>query len=238
MTNRVIHMVKHKIDCNCIDCLAIHKPFSSLSPGELELLQQKKYIVNYNPGETIVKQGSAMTHLACLYHGLTKVYLEGLNGNNLILQLMKGGDLIIGPGIFTDYMHHHTVTAIARSTVCFIDLHDYLAIMNGNQDFAKQSHQAENLKKINTLNRFLSLTQKQMSGRIADALLYLHDTIYETNPFKIDITRRELGDMTALCKESVIRILKQFRDENVIELKGSHIKILNMEAVRRFSEVG
>ncbi len=231
-------MLDHKKDCECIDCLSRHKPFDCLSAVELEQLQQKKYIVNYNPGETIIKQGSAMTHLICLYSGLAKVYLEGLNGNNLILQLIKGGNVVMGPGIYTDYKHHYTIAAIAKSTACFIDLQDYLSIMKKNPHFAAQSHHAENIEKINTLQKFVSLTQKQMSGRIADALLYLHDSIYETNPFKIDITRRELADMTALCKESVIRILKQFSEENVIDLKGSRIEILNMEAVKRFSEVG
>ncbi len=228
----------HAGDCNCIGCLAMYMPFSSLSEEELHFLQKRKYIVTYNTGETIVKQGSAMTHLACFYSGLAKVYLEGLNGHNLILQLLKKGDLIIGPGIYTDYRHHFSISSLARSIVCFIDLKDFVRLLKSNASFAEQCHHAENLKKIYTLNRVVSLTQKQMSGRIAEALLYLHDSIYRTNPFKIDITRRELGDLTALSKESVIRILKQFSREKVIDLNGSRIEILDMEAIKRFSEVG
>lgn len=229
---------QHQVDCTCIHCLAKNPPFSYLTHDELEILDQNKNIVNYNPGEIIVKQGSSMTHLLSFYSGLAKIYLEGINGHNLILQLIKGGDFFIGPGVYTDFKHHSTISAITRSTACFVNLQVYLDIMNRNPVFANQNHKAENIKKINALQKIVSLTQKQMPGRIADALLYLHDNIYGTNPFKIDISRRELADMTALSKESVIRILKQFRDDEIIEVKGSRIEILDLAAVRHYSEVG
>lgn len=229
---------QHRVDCTCIHCLAKNPPFSYLTHDDLELLDQNKNIVNYNPGEIIVKQGSAMTHLLSFYSGLAKIYLEGINGHNLILQLIKGGDFFIGPGVYTDFKHHATIAAITRSTACFVDLQLYLEIMNRNPSFANQNYKAENIKKINALQKIVSLTQKQMPGRIADALLYLHDIIYGTNPFRIDISRKDLADMTALSKESVIRILKQFRDDEIIDVKGSKIEILDLAAVRHYSEVG
>ncbi|MCB0688602.1 MAG: Crp/Fnr family transcriptional regulator [Saprospiraceae bacterium] len=229
---------QHRVDCDCIHCLAKNFPFSYLTHDELELLDQNKNIVNYNPGEIIVKQGSSMTHLLSFYSGLAKIYLEGINGHNLILQLIKGSDFFIGPGMYTDFKHHTSIAAITRSTACFVDIHLYLEIMNRNPAFANQSLKAENIKKIDALKKIVSLTQKQMPGRIADALLYLHDNIYGTNPFRIDISRKDLADMTALSKESVIRILKQFRDDEIIDVKGSKIEILDLAAVRHYSEVG
>ena len=228
----------HRVDCTCIQCLAKNPPFCYLTHDELEVLDQNKNIVNYNPGEIIVKQGSSMTHLLSFYSGLAKIYLEGNNGHNLILQLIKGGDFIIGPGMYTDFKHHTSIAAITRSTACFVDIQLYLEVMNRNPAFANQSLKAENIKKINALQKIVSLTQKQMPGRIADALLYLHDSIYGTNPFRIDISRRDLADMTALSKESVIRILKQFKDDEIIDVKGSKIEILDLAAVRHYSEVG
>ena len=231
-------MTTHHLTCNCLECLAQFKPFRSLSRSELETLQEKKQVLHYNSGEIIVKQGSSMTQLTFIYDGLAKIYLEGLNGHNLILQLLKRGDLVIGPGIFTDYRHHFSIAAVTDCSICFIDIHNYVKVMSKNQAFAVQSYQSENFTKINALNKLICLTQKQMNGRLADALLYLHDYVYETNPFQIGISRRELADMTALSKESVSRILRQFKDEKIINLKGSRIEILNMDAVRLMSEVG
>ena len=145
---------------------------------------------------------------------------------------------MFGPGLYTDFKHHLSLSAISPCTACFIDVKVFLDVMSRNKHFAEQSHRLENTKKIHTINKMLSLTQKQMSGRIADVLLYLHDTIYGTNPFRIDLSRRDLADMTALSKESVIRILKHFKDEDIIDVNGSKIEILNMAAVRHFSEVG
>ncbi len=40
---------RHKDECDCIDCFAQNIPFSYLKHDELEVLNQNKYIVNYNP---------------------------------------------------------------------------------------------------------------------------------------------------------------------------------------------
>ena len=178
-----------------------------------------------------------MTHVVVIYSGLAKLYLEGLDGHNLILQLLTKRDFIVGPGIYTDFKHHTSISAVTNCTICFIDIQVYLDLLCQNMNFAKENSKVENLKRIKTYEKMICLTQKQMSGRIADVLLYLYD-IYQTNPFEIDITRKDLAAMTSLSKESVIRILKQFREENVIRIRGTKIEILDLSAIKRLSQVG
>jgi CRP-like cAMP-binding protein len=46
------------------------------------------------------------------------------------------------------------------------------------------------------------------------------------------ILREDLASMVGTAKETVIRTLSDFRDEKIIEMKGSKITILKPEALR------
>ena len=91
---------------------------------------------------------------------------------------------------------------------------------------------------INNFRKFVSLTQKQMPGRIADALLYLVEDVYKTNPVKLTISRQDLADLTAMSKESAIRILKQFKMEKIINSDKTTLEVIDMEQLKRISELG
>ena len=65
-----------------------------------------------------------------------------------------------------------------------------------------------------------------MHGRIAGALLYLHNDVFKEQNGEISIKRQDLADLTAMSKESAIRILKELKDENIISVDGNTI-ILN-----------
>ena len=43
--------------------------------------------------------------------------------------------------------------------------------------------------------------------------------------YDLPLNRKELADLTGLSQESVIRILKKFKDENLIEIDGKTYRI-------------
>jgi CRP/FNR family transcriptional regulator len=77
-----------------------------------------------------------------------------------------------------------------------------------------------------------------MSGRLADILLYLSDEIYGSEEYEMILTRQELGEMTSMAKECVVRILKEFEDSAVIESTSSYLKILNKVKLHEISAKG
>ena len=86
--------------------------------------------------------------------------------------------------------------------------------------------------------KLIGLTQKKMPGRLADAILYLSNQVYESNEFDLILNRQELGEFTNMAKESVIRILKDLEDDGVIESNCARIKILDKQKLIMISENG
>lgn len=223
---------------DCTNCIYKSKLFKYLSNDELKTLNKNRYYANYNKGEIIFKQGTAMTHLMSFSTGLAKVYIEGLNKKNLILRLILPGEFIGGPGMYTDFKHHFSIKAVEDSTACFIEIETFKTVMEGNPVFAMQMHKLANEAALHSFQKFVSLTQKQMPGRIADVLLYLSNFVYKANPAELTISRQDIADMTALSKESVIRILKQFKDDKIITLEGDTLNILDKESLENTSIIG
>ena len=60
---------------------------------------------------------------------------------------------------------------------------------------------------------------------LAEGLVHLADEIFEAPKFNCHMTRQELGEFTGMTKESVVRLLKEFHDENIIQLADHSIEI-------------
>jgi CRP/FNR family transcriptional regulator len=62
--------------------------------------------------------------------------------------------------------------------------------------------------------------------------------IFKCNNFNLNLTRKELAELTGLTPESVIRILSKFKNDNLIQIDGKMIKILDMEKLKQISDYG
>ncbi|MCF8308493.1 MAG: Crp/Fnr family transcriptional regulator [Bacteroidales bacterium] len=200
-------------------------------------LNNNRYEVIYNAGETIHKQGSSATHVITLTSGLAKLYLEGKH-RDIILEILKPTDFFAAPGIFVDNRHHYTIKAITPTTACFLDVEHFREMINKNPYFAQKYIEMMNEKTINSFGKILELTQKQMPGRVAGAILYLSNTIYESKNMDMELSRQDIADLCGLSKESTIRILKDFKDAEYISLEGKHLTIKDHESLQQIYNNG
>lgn len=223
---------------NCKSCNKRNNIFALLKEKELELVNESRYELTFNKGEIIFKQGSPLTHLACITEGLAKIYIEGLNKRNLILSFAKPVQMIGNPGMFVDYRHHFSVAAVEDTRACLVDTKVIEEMLGKNHSFACDLLKSSNILSIYNFQKFINLTQKQMHGRIADAIIFLMDEIYGRNPFILTISRQDLADLTAMSKENVIRVLKVFKDQKLITVENNLVEILDKKELLRIGETG
>lgn len=222
---------------NCSFCDKKHPLFKHLSEEELQSVDELRYEVQYKAGETLFKQGTPSTHIICLTSGLVKLFIEGPNDKNLILKIARPTDIFGGPGAFVDNRHHYSAKAIEDCKACFVDLAKFKHIVSSNPVFATSFISELCIETIFSNDRFYSLSYKQMHGRVAEALLYLSNRVYMNNPFKMSLSRADLAELTALSRESVIRILKEFKDEGLIQFNGDDMYSLDIARLEKVSQL-
>ncbi|MDV7401897.1 cyclic nucleotide-binding domain-containing protein, partial [Arthrospira platensis SPKY1] len=96
-----------------------------------------RFEVNFDAGENIVKQGTTASHMISLTDGMAKLFLEGIDKKNLILDIISPWRLFGGPGLFTDMRYHYSVTAITDCSACFIPAENVRQVIRSNPDFAE-----------------------------------------------------------------------------------------------------
>jgi CRP-like cAMP-binding protein len=223
---------------SCENCSVRWGNFKNLTSAELQLINQNRYEAMFKPGEIIIKQGSPASNALFLASGMAKNYFEGLRGRNFIMGILQPGKLIIGPGAFVNSRYTYSVAAITPVQACFINFDIFRQLVKINGDFAEGMLQDISAKALRSHTRMVNLAQKKMPGRLAEALLYLSEEVFRSDEFEMILSRQELGEMTNMVKESVVRILKEFEDSGVIKTHLSEIKIFDKEKLRQISEKG
>ena len=223
---------------HCRQCAFKSPLFKLLQPDELDMINERRHEVTYNPGELIFKQGAPLTHLLSFNRGLAKMQVEGPDGSRIILRLVKPVEFICGMGLFSDNRNQFSLRAVSRSSVCYIDKENFKAILQRNKVFMEAflSHievfQARNLQKM------INLGQKHSGGRVAEALLYLSNEVYQSDSFDLHLSTSELSELSGTSKESTFKVLSDFSNQGILLKEGSQISIKDRAMLEKVSSKG
>lgn len=225
-------------DSDCIICNRKAECFKYLSKADLKLFSETKSTIHYRKGETIIKQGTEFTHVVSFNSGLAKLDVEIGPDKNMMIGLLKPSEILGGPGMFADNKYTFSVKALTDATICLINVNVFKKIIRTNEKFADTFLSSFSNRYIQAISRLVSISHKQMHGRVAEALLYFSDTIYNADNFELVLSRQELAEYTNMSKESISRILKDLNTEKIIHIEGKSVAILNKKRLLLLKETG
>lgn len=223
----------------CFECDKKSLCFQQLTEDELKLTNENKVQIRFKKGEIISKQGTFITHVMYLKNGFAKVYKETDADNNLILDIIPDGKLIGLTSLFnSDNIARFSVAALTETIICSIDRKIIEKLIYKNNKFAKTVISSLNQEALQFYDKMASLTQKQMNGRVADALLYLSENIFQSGKFEMILSRKDLAEFTGMSTMSVVRTLKDLRKEDILEDEKGIMTIKNIDRLKKISQKG
>ena len=212
--------------------------FEKLTTEEKAEIDDNKVTLTYKKGENICKQGAFASHIVYLKNGLAKVFLEG-KSKNLILKIIPPGNLIGLPCIYEgNNTFLYSAATYIDSEVELIDIDLFKKMILQNPKFAFQIINILNENTVQTYGRFHCFINKQMHGRMADILLCLSQRIFKTETFNLPLSRSDLAELTGMSTESVIRVMKDFKDDGLIHFEVKEIELIDIEKLLKISELG
>ena len=224
---------------SCLFCANKSSCFKQLDNKELDFSNEHRVQLNFKQGEIIFKQGSFANQVHFIKKGLVKLYMEIPHSEkNLVINILPSGNLIGLPSLYGNKVFTYTATAIENTTICIIESETIKEFIENNGKFAAEVIKAMNHCSNSTFTRFVSLTHKQLNGRLAEALIYLSEEIYKSTTFKLSLSRADLGELTGMSTMSVVKVIKDFKNNNIIKNKDGMIEIINMPLLKRISEIG
>ncbi|HNY01644.1 MAG TPA: Crp/Fnr family transcriptional regulator [Bacteroidales bacterium] len=201
-------------------------------------MNQNSRATLFRKGDIILHEGSMTSHIIYLKSGLVKEFRKGPGETEQILQIVKPFTYLGLPSLFGDRINHYSYAALQDISVCYIDLGIFTKLIRDNGNFAFEILVSVSRDSLNNFHRFMSQSQKKTFGRVADALIYFSEIIYEQNSFELPFSRQEFADLIGISRESATRVLTKFRDDGLLRLTGRRIEITNIPLLRQISKNG
>ena len=212
--------------------------FDFLTEEEKELIEQKQVTVEYKKGEIIAKQGTFTTHILVISEGLAKVYYEE-NNKALILRIAAPGSLIGLTSLpLNQNVFQYTASAYINTTVRLIEIDIIRKLILENGQFAAAIVDILCGISIQKNGRFFCLTHRQSYGKLADIILCLAGNIFKQDEFDLALSRKELAELSGMSTESVIRTLKNFQEDGLIEMTGKSFKVIDPDGLFKICQLG
>jgi len=211
---------------DCKNCKYKSAAFEKLTDEQLFKVNEHRVELTFKKGELLCKQGSFMSHIIFVRKGFAKLYFES-GDEKVVLGIAQPGTFIGIQALYGSPVFPFTVEALTNAEVCMKDIGVFRELVFENSEFARGIIEVLNGNLSQAYNRMFSLTTKQLSGRFSELLFYFRNVLYESNPFQLTISRREIAEIVSTTPESVSRMISELKDQGVIEVKGHTIEIMD-----------
>jgi CRP-like cAMP-binding protein len=128
--------------------------------------------------------------------------------------------------------------AIEDSEVMSLDRETLFSLLRANSELCILFIQSLAAELGFSYFRTVTLTQKQIPGRLAETLLFLRDTYGFENDgvsLKVCLSREDIANLSNMSTSNAIRTLSSFAAKKLIGIEGKKIKLLDIEGLSKFN---
>lgn len=215
--------------------------FNNLPESELDSLTKNGVSSIYKKGQTLFVQGNHPYGIFCIKKGNVKLTKIGPDGKESIIRIVTNGDILGHRSLFAKSIYSTTATAIDEIEVYFFEKKYILNLIDNNTTLAKNFINKLSVDMGIAENKLTSLHQKNVRERLAELLLSLKNShgVREGACVKIDLklSREEMAEMIGTAHETLIRILTEFKDANIIEQNSKMIYIKNEDELINWAHI-
>lgn len=198
-------------------------------------------VQSYRKGESIYKVAEESVYLVCMLKGRVKLEKLGIGGRMQIMRMFRPGDNFGYRSYFAVQEHVTEAVAMENTQVALIPMNLIERICMENPQLAMYFVRNLATDLGTSDERTVNLTQKHIRGRLADSIVFLIDKYgFESDGQTINapLSRDDLAALSNMTTSNAIRTLATFVKEEILELVGRRIKVLNRDKLKRINANG
>jgi len=200
---------------------------------ELDKMMQERKVRTIKKKQIIYYEGDTVSGIYLVLSGKVKTIKLSEDGRELLTG-MYGTDEYFGiPALLLNEPHMETAEALEDTTVCQLPKEMLEELLNRYPDVARQFIHILSNNLIAKEEQLLQLAYHSVRKRMAEVLLRLCKQEKQEGQTVLRISRDNLAAMAGMATETVSRILSDFKDEGIIERKGSQIKIVDQQKLQQ-----
>ena len=214
--------------------------FCDLPPASLKELDKVKYASAYPQGAVLFVEGQAPRGVYMICGGRVKLSTTSRDGKTLILRIAQAGEVLGLHATVSGKPYELTAEALQPCQLDFIRREDFLRFLQNHADACLNAaqHLSKNCQSAYEMVRSLGLSHS-VAEKLARLLLEWSsdgDTTKEGIRIKVSLTHEEIAQLIGTSRETVTRVLGEFRQKKLAQLRGSTLLILDKPALERMIE--
>ncbi|MCD6013557.1 MAG: transcriptional regulator, Crp/Fnr family [Flavipsychrobacter sp.] len=212
---------------------------TDIKSGDYENLFRHSVEEKYARGEVIFREKAEPNGIFYIKSGMVKKYKVDNFGKEKIFYVANIGELIGYHALLSAERYPDSAAALEESMICFIPKEDFLNALDQSPGLSKMLLKTLSHEFGVLANNISVLAQRSVRERLAIALIVLREkykkNVKEGQPISINLSRDDISSMVGTTRENVVRILRDFKDEQLIETKGRKIWITDVNKMAAIS---
>jgi CRP/FNR family transcriptional regulator, cyclic AMP receptor protein len=211
--------------------------FCDLPKAALNDLERIKYASGYPQGAVLFVEGQAPRGVFIICGGRVKLSTTSRDGHTLILRISQAGEVLGLHATVSGKPYELTAETLQPCQLDFIRREDFLRFLRNHADACLNAakHLSRNCQSAYDLIRALGLSHS-VSEKVARLLLEWSSDGEDTKDgirIKVSLTHEEMAQLIGTSRETVTRILAEFREKQLAHLRGSTLLIKNKAALEK-----
>lgn len=187
-------------------------------------------------GTTLFRNGDTFTSLYAIRTGFFKTCVATEDGRDQVTGFQMAGEIIGLDGI-VNTLHTCDAVALEDAEVCVMPFDCIEELSREVSVLQNHVHRIMSREIVREHGVMLLLGSMRAEERLAAFLLNLvqrlHTRGFSQSELILRMTREEIGSYLGLKLETVSRTFSKFAEENVVEVRQRHVKIIDIEALKR-----
>lgn len=189
-------------------------------------------VSKYKKGEHIYQRGDHSNYIFLILKGVVKTNSSDPNGKELITALYKSDDFLGFTSLEDNIPYNEDAIAVEETEVVRLTKSILKEILKKNQDIALDLMNllSDNLAEIK--KQLVEMAYSSVRKKTARTILQFVEIMDTSTQSSIRISRNDLATTAGIATESLIRTLSDFKRDNIIEIEGRDIRILDLERLQ------
>jgi len=218
-----------------MDSLARLPFWGDLTEQERDIVQKSAFLRRYEKGAQVHSSGQECLGLLLVLSGEIRTYLLSDEGREITLFRLYPGDLCVlsASCVLSQISFDTQLTAQQDTQVLVIPANVVARIKDTNLAARCYLYELATQRFSNVMWAMQQLLFQQLDQRLAAFLLAEYR---RTGSPTVAMTHEQLAQQISSAREAVARILKQFAEDGLVELKRGAITILNPAGLEKLQQ--
>jgi CRP/FNR family transcriptional regulator len=209
----------------CSTCLSrSNSLLGGLCTDEVSNLENHRSCNLFKKNQSLFLEGSFPRGVFCINQGKVKVFKRGDEGKEQIIHIAKEGEIVGFRAMFSEEVYNVAAETLEESNICYIAKDDFLNMIDTNAALRNGIMKELSKELADRASFITNMAQKSVRERLAFALILL-EKIYEPEP--INLSREDMANFVGTATETLIRLLKDFKEEGLIEVHTRKMTVTN-----------